>query len=424
VPFFFGSSRLLRENSMMRRLPVLLRAWLPGFFPMLLVALPFYVIRFHVGPIPTTFLECVILLFLFLFSLAHGRTGWKTGWDEQKTLRWPIVVWLFVSLAAAGWSLHPWTGLGLWRAYVLEPILIFFILPTLLQKKKDCARMQTVLALLPVFLLLWAAVQFVTGMGIPSPWHVSLAEGRRATGPFPFPNALALFVVPIGAWAGYTFFRKPKRWWFALSWVAVFLVALLARSDGGTLALLVATWVAMLFFKRWRIIAFVLAGTIAGAAVTFPSIHDPLLHELLFQGWSGKVRLIMWGETWNMLRDHVFFGAGFGGYPALFVTYHKATFIEIFQYPHNILFNFWSETGLPGVLSFGWLWITWFRTAWKHSRSSFFLVLVVSIAYFVHGLVDVPFFKNDLAVIFWILLYFTTRSSLTEVPTSDRIPQQ
>ena len=409
---------------MIRRLQSLLRTWLPSLLPLLLVALPFYVIRFHIGPIPTTLLESVILLFLFLFSFAYGSVGWKAGWNKQKTLRWSIIVWLFVSLAAAGWSLHPWTGFGLWRAYVLEPILIFFILPTLLQKKKDRARMQIVLALLPVFLLLWAIVQFVTGMGIPSPWNVSLAEGRRATGPFPFPNALALFVVPIGAWAGFTFFCKPKRWWFALSWIAAFFAAFLTRSDGGMLALLAATWVAMLFFKRRRIVALMLAGATVGVVFAFPSICDPLLHELLFQGWSGKVRLIMWGETWNMLRDHVFFGAGFGGYPALFAIYHKATFIEIFQYPHNILFNFWSETGLPGVLSFGWLWITWFRTAWKHSRSSFFLVLVVSIAYFVHGLVDVPFFKNDLAVIFWILLYFTTSSSLTEASTSDRIPQQ
>lgn len=409
---------------MIENLRRILRDGFPSFLPLLLLALPFYVVRFHIGPIPTTLLEVVILSVLLAFSFTYGVGGWKAGWNEAKKLQLPILVWLIVSFVAAFWSPNLFAGLGLWRAYVLEPLLIFFILPTLLKKTKDQSHFEHILAVLPVLLLLWAAIQFVTGAGIPSPWNVSIAEGRRATGPFPFPNALALFVVPIGAWAIVKFFQSPRRFLFGVSWLAAVICAVLARSDGGLLALLGATFFAMLFFKKWRWLAVGLVGAGMIFFAAAPAVREPVLRELLFQGWSGKVRLIMWGETWNMLREHSLLGAGFGGYPTLFAEYHKATFIEIFQYPHNILFNFWSETGLFGVAAFIWLWITWLRTSWKLSRQAFLLAAAVSIAYAIHGLVDVPFFKNDLALIFWFLVYFTTTRRLTEASMSDRIPQQ
>jgi hypothetical protein len=37
------------------------------------------------------------------------------------------------------------------------------------------------------------------------------------------------------------------------------------------------------------------------------------------------------------------------------------------------------------------------------------MALPVIIAILVHGLVDVPYFKNDLAVLFWMLIALTTR---------------
>ncbi len=117
-----------------------------------------------------------------------------------------------------------------------------------------------------------------------------------------------------------------------------------------------------------------------------------------------------------MLKDHWFFGAGFGGYPKVFDAYHKARFIEIFQYPHTILFNFWTETGLLGVFAFVGIVVTWVKSAVRvgvakataeHPKRYLPILVLVAplIAMLIHGLVDVPYFKNDLALLFWIFVW-------------------
>jgi O-antigen ligase len=107
-----------------------------------------------------------------------------------------------------------------------------------------------------------------------------------------------------------------------------------------------------------------------------------------------------------MLKEHMFFGAGLGAYPEIFRPYHLATSIEIFQYPHNIFLNFWSETGLLGVGAFIWICITWIRLAWKNPYHRLYLLPLCAIL--IHGLVDVPYFKNDLAFLFWIFALLAT----------------
>jgi len=247
---------------------------------------------------------------------------------------------------------------------------------------------------------LWAAFQFATGLGIPSPWNVAIMAGRRATGPFPYPNALALLVVPIGAFA---FARK--YWWVT---AVALLAALLARSDGGIGALLISCWIVLLCDKRWKKPAIALAVIAALVIGTVPQIREPFVKLVTFQDWSGRVRVWMWDETLHMLKDRPITGAGMGGYPTVVAPYHGHSFIEIFQYPHNIVLNFWSETGLLGLIAFGWILWTWFGYAKGRVSARPLLIFAPLIAILVHGLVDVPYFKNDLAMVFWMLIWLST----------------
>ena len=98
-------------------------------------------------------------------------------------------------------------------------------------------------------------------------------------------------------------------------------------------------------------------------------------------------------------------GVGLSAYPSAILPYHKATWMEVFQYPHNIFLNLWSEVGMLGILAFGWIVVTWIKTTTRDRRVSSITVLL---AIMVHGLVDVPYFKNDLAVMFWMMVLLTT----------------
>ncbi|MFA5936208.1 MAG: O-antigen ligase family protein [Patescibacteria group bacterium] len=380
--------------------------------------LPLYVVRFRIGPLPTTLLEvALIILFsvwlssrLRLSSLRRqgsslDRLGWVPAFAgmTKNEWFWPLGLWLLAGLISVFVAENHVAAFGLWRAYFLEPAIIFMMLSDLLKTDDDKrAILRSICAVLAI-ITAWAILQMAGLLPIPSPWNVA-PQGLRATGPFPFPNALALFAVPLAALC-FHFALKDKPLLNRAALFAAFgcglVAAALAKSDGGLIALAAAAFISLVIKKetrRYAIIAAIL-GTIVIAVI--PTTRDIATKQLFFKEWSGKVRLVMWGETKTMLFDRPIQGAGLGNFPNAIKPYHKATWMEIFQYPHNILLNLWSETGLLGVLAFGWILVTWIR----HGRFDALPIITVIL---VHGLVDVPYFKNDLAIAFWMMIILTT----------------
>lgn len=374
--------------------------WLVAFLPLLL---PTYLIRLKIGPLPTSVLELLLVAIFILFTMAFGKAGWIDGSKRLKAFRLPILAWYLVSLLAVFWSPDIYHAFGLWRAYILEPILLLFIIAHEFHDINRRELLRLSMYTLVWMLALWGLFQYVTGIGIPSPWNVLIDEGRRATGPFPYPNALALLTAPIGAYAFARFVKSPANALSLVTFGAALLAALVARSDGALVALVAVAIGLLILEKRFRLIGIGIVTIGAIAFVAIPSIRTNVWEEASFQSWSGRVRVWMWQETWQMLKDKPITGAGFGGYQAVIAPYHQKDFIEIFEYPHTIVFNIWSETGLLGLLAFGWLIAIWLCEGWRRGGEYRYVTLAVVGTILIHGLVDVPYFKNDLAVMFWML---------------------
>jgi len=401
--------------------------WAVLCFPALL---PVYLLRTKIGPLPTTLLEFLWLATLLGVTLRRGWGVWIAGFIRTRPWRIGLILWCLATALAVAVAPDHIAALGLWRAYVLEPIVYFILLNGYLQDEKDRRMVINSLIAAVAFIAAWTVMQFVTGRGIPHPWDTNILT-RRATGPFPFPNAVALFCASIAALCfGFALFDAPRftlpvsRFWLWLGFICASVATLLAKSLGGSLAILSAVFVALVIKRktRWYAVAAALLGILLILGI--PVLRGPAVKTLSFHDWSGKVRLIMWQETWHMLKDRPLLGAGLGAYPTVFKPYHKATYIEIFQYPHDILLNLWSETGLLGILAFGWIVATWLGLANRQQRSDergamngqsptahglpYLLPLLVIL---IHGLVDVPYFKNDLAFLFWILVALATLPS-------------
>lgn len=432
--------------------------WLAFSLPLLSIT---YLIRFQLVVLPTTLLEIILGIFVLGVLLTTKREGLARAHFALKNWRWPIIAWVLTTLLAVVIAPSVWSGLGLWRAYVLEPILVLITLCALLDQPGDKKKLEQGMMIAGIAVSVWAIVGYLGNWGIPHPWNVAISAGRRAVGPFGFPNGVSLFVAPIGALAIARIAQLVREKSFKLlslstfTALSTFVGLLLAQSQGGLLAFGVVMLIALLMFRRGRWL--VLAGVVlvGVASLLLPTLRDLFIHQATFKGWSGKVRLIMWSETWAMLKDHWFFGAGFGGYPKVFDAYHTARYIEIFQYPHNILLNFWSETGLLGVFAFLGLIVTWIReTVVRVSRSperastpvilseaaaqskdrplpssssasQKLTLLAPLIAILVQGLVDVPYFKNDLALFFWMFIWLVivhSSSSTSPSNKSEAIP--
>jgi hypothetical protein len=400
------------------------------------ILLPAYVVRTKIGPIPTTGLELAIIAMLIAWVAKRVTRAsplrilrrFADAWRAFGAWQWPAMAWLAAGLIAVLIAPDKIAALGLYRAYFIEPILIFFMGFDVIRSHDDRKALASNFGFIAMVIAVWAVVQYLTGWGIPSPWDA--LEGRRATGPFPFPNALALFMAPIAALAFADRIRaqgtghraqgsdleslmSPILGW--LTMISGVAAMILAKSDGGLIAFGAAAFVALLFNKRMRIPAIAVAVIVSVLIFALPQTRAPALERITFKEWSGKVRLVMWGETVEMLKDRPILGAGLGAYPMVIAPYHKADWMEVFQYPHNILLNLWSEAGLFGVLVFGWILWRWMRDeGWgmKEEKSTRVfrlspLALPIIAAILVHGLVDVPYFKNDLAVAFWLFILIT-----------------
>lgn len=376
--------------------------------------LPTYLLRTDFFSVPTTFLEIIFLLLFAVFLVQHdGLKKIKHLFQKtyQNKLLFYGIVLIFLS-ATINCFLSPnlSASLGTWKAYILEPLLFFFLVQDVLKTKSDQHHALVAFGISAIVIFLFAVFQFATGLGIPVPWD----SERRITGFFPYPNAVGLFLGPAAVLGFFFLITKTKNIFSKnkIFWLSVFLFSiigiLLAQTEAALVAIPVSLFLVCLFMPKIRLFALPLAVLFGIIFLLLPQIHVPIVQKITLQDFSGQVRIKQWEETSLLLRDHFLFGSGLSGYPETLKNYRLYPEIEIFQYPHNVFLNIWTELGLLGLVGFFLLALFVFKTFLKEQKNKqdilLFALFAVFLEMFIHGLVDVPYFKNDLAMMTFGLL--------------------
>ena len=371
---------------------------------LLIALLPTYLVRFELG-IPWTLLEGFILvLFVVWFFKHHGR---RLDLNSFGPYRGPLFLLLALACFSATWAPDINAALGIWKAYFVEPLMVFAMLRTTFTNRADWERALNYLSLTVIAIAVVGIGQKLTGYGLPAPWDLE----RRITSVFAYPNAVGLFVAPVIAALTVTL-PHLKKGWGAVARVAAIVLGLVAIVLAETEAALVALPVALLITvlastisPKIRVAISIFTLIAGGAAFALlPAVQQ----KLLLQDYSGQVRLSQWRETFDMLEDRPLQGAGLAGYPTVFEPYHDPALYEIFQYPHNVVLNLWVELGVFSIVALLWTMMAVSRVV--HARRDDILVLAAMAALatmLIHGFVDVPFFKNDLAVLTVFFLAMT-----------------
>lgn len=357
--------------------------------------LPFYLIRFKIEFLPMTLLELMILILIIV---------WLIKGEDKKlgNFKYPIIAWLIVSTISVFVSPDLKTALGIWKAYFIEPILFFIVFINVIKTKKDFNLIFKALGFSALYISLFAIWQKITGQGVES--LISFNSGEkilRVTSIFEYPNAVGLFLAPL-----ILIFvcQKNKLSYWLLSLLALMAIVF-AKSEGAIFGILAGLIFLGLGLKFWR--EFTLVGIIISIILIFftPSLKNYFWQKATLSDFSGQIRKEMWQETLEMLKQKPILGAGLSGYQKAVAPYHKKSYIEIYLYPHNIFLNFWSELGLAGLIVFLWIIIKFFRTGLKNKNDIINISLNAAIVVLLfHGLVDAPYFKNDLSVLFWLLI--------------------
>jgi putative inorganic carbon (hco3(-)) transporter len=378
---------------------------------------PAYTIRWHYGFYPTTLLEHAVLLTVVVFAVETIRQGSRLEWRTPFT--WPAA--LFIVAGAISVLIAPSRrdALGLYRAYFLEPIAFFFIVATV---AREVRRALLVLAGLGVATLVVGLANAVVVLQAIAQHRLDLA-GTPPVVIYQTSNAVALFLLPVIAVAAsiLVYGRDRRVRWLSAAYLVLAVPSfLLTFSRGGYLALLgVAVGLALASRRRWQLLAIALAVTVVFALI--PPITIRIAHELNPSDPNNTLvgRSYLWRATWQMLQHYPITGAGLAGFETRLGPYWNATHIDRFIYPHNIVLNFWAATGLLGLAAFLWLLVVAFRVSWRGWGrqgggmagglwpSIHFGILLAMVGIVIHGLVDVPYFKNDLSLEFWALLGVT-----------------
>jgi len=378
---------------------------------------PAYVLRWHVAFYPSTVLEVAIVVTVAAFAFESWRLRAMPVYKTPFTL--PALVFLLAGAISVVVPPDHRAALGIYRAYLIEPIAFFFVLNNVVKNSIQAALVAAGLGLAAV--VVGVANSFVVLNALR---HHTLDLSQSAPVViYTNANDVALFLVPLIAVAGslllFSPFRPTRIGSLAFLLIAV-PATLLSFSRGGYLALAaVAVGLAIAHRRRWALLGIAVAAAIV--LILIPPIHKRIAIEVDLSDPSNTLvgRSHLWSASVEMLKHHIPFGAGLSGFATAIAPYWNPYHPDRFIYPHNFVLTFWSETGLLGLAAFVWIVITGFKVGWRGWRSAdagwrpiHLGVVLALVAVVLHGLVDVPYFKNDLALEFWVILALASAGAI------------
>ena len=116
---------------------------------------------------------------------------------------------------------------------------------------------------------------------------------------------------------------------------------------------------------------------------------------------------MIWRSAIRIISDNWIFGIGPGNFQEKYLEYQKyyPPYLEwAVPHPHNIFLTFWISGGGLALGGFLWLIFLYFQDILEIKKTDALrLVSLGWMLYFLlHGMVDTTYFKNDLAVLFWM----------------------
>ena len=393
---------------------------------LIILLLPSYQIRFQVAGLPMTFLESMIFILaaVELFFLAKNRRlGLAFRNQIMLKLRRNLPIFFFLLAAFISIFVSPAQvkAAGIFKAYFLESILFYFLVLLIIDNAKKLNGVWKSLAMLVIYLSAFGLYQFLTLANLPPSWWAVNVASRRITSVLNHPNALALLLGPITAML-ITLVLTSKTW---------------ARNRLVIIAIILGLATLYLSFSRAAWLA--LGATIIGISLLIPSSGEgkgrerlqlrlKIIGGILIIGIlilaipysraklldlasradpSQQNRFVLWSAARDIIKHNPIYGVGLMGFHEAYKSYPLGPDRVVQNYPHNFFLNFWVEIGLVGMLAMlGLLYIfqkkiryLW-NTPWRPIGIAAAAGMVMII---LHGQVDVPYFKNDLAVLFWLI---------------------
>ncbi|HVB13386.1 MAG TPA: O-antigen ligase family protein [Candidatus Dormibacteraeota bacterium] len=380
-------------------------------------ALSAYVLRGHLlGRLPFTGLEVVLGLTVLAFIVESVQLRRMPRLDTPFSVIMAVI--LLATFSGILASPDRLAALGIAKAYIVEPMVLFLVAVNVLRSSWDWERVVYGLYISGLVV----AVSQMVALGVALAGHsVNLNFSPPApTWLWTNNNFGGIFLDPlVGLALGLALFggvRYRNAHWAAL--VLLGLGDVLTLSRGSWLALVVLAVLAAALHPRRKLL---LAGCLAAlvVAVVLPPIRHRISNEFNASNPANSVvaRVHLWHATLDLIEGHPLTGSGLAGYQAAIGPYRAQIHDPSTQthvYPDQLELDFWVELGVLGfvaLLGFFAELIRYLAPAVRAGPRDHPWAVALTLAWMaiiVHGLLDSPYWKNDLAAEWWLLAALVT----------------
>lgn len=386
--------------------------WLIVFF------LPIYLLRTEIFDIPSTALELSIYI---LFAVYFFRNYRIVNWREiisEKMLLIGIILLMAGVVTSTLLSVDVKTSAGILKGWFFDPLLYFIVLAATV---KNLSQTENILKILSLSGFAVATVSLFYWLGYLSG---GVSYDSRLHAFYTSPNYLAMylsvpFMIAIWLLLKDKFSIKKEKYFWLISALVITLPIYLTYSYAAWLAIFASVFmlIYLVMPAENRKALFISVFLILAVLFVSQSGTEKLenLKNLSYRS-SANSRIMIWRSALAIGRDNPIFGIGPGNFQQIYLEYQKKFTEPYLEWavpePHNIFLAFWLETGILGLTGFVMIIIWYFRSGiviLKERRSNgarevAIILLAVMVYILIHGLIDTTYWKNDLAVIFWLII--------------------
>jgi len=391
---------------------------LNNFFLLVIFCMPLYLIKINVFNIPTNILELLALSSIILVVVNDKKLFLKKILELPMIFIFSCFLIVFGLLLSIFFNNNHLVGLGILKGWFILPILFSFMLYLKLDLTLNIEKIYksifystTAVSIIAIFYKLFEITTYDSRL---SAFYLS-------------PNHLAMYITP-GVFFGLYFMlisilqkHSFKKIFLHAMLLIILLISLYyTYSYAAWLALLGSLIIVSLTVKPFKkiILAIILFIFICGLLLFVSQKNSPKMISLLDLSSRSSLtsRETIWKVSIQLIKNNPFIGIGPGNFQSSYLAMQKyyPPYLEwAIPQPHNVFLAFWLQAGLLGLIGFLLLLYFIFTTLWQLLRNKKSAALAAPLFGFflytiLHGLIDTPFWKNDLAFLFWICIFLTT----------------
>ena len=414
-------------------------------------SMPLYLVRFSISGIPLTALEVMIyILFLvWIFSrirkndfypvLAEDFGGFNRLYKKNFILSIGITLLFLGVIISTTLSSDLRTSLGILKGWFIDPFLFFIVFVSVIKKNKHIMLSLeswvfsgVAVSLISIFYLLNNELTF---------------DGRLKTF-FLSPNHLAMYISPTFLIAVWFLLKETKlpigslvsngkadlssKKMKVIILIIISISLYFTYSYGAFLGIFVgALYLVSCVFGRGAVnsvstvkisrnrvsgirnsvsvYVFLLVVVFAGFIFISSNKFDQIIDSENRSSFHS--RLMIYNSAKEIIKDNPLFGIGPGTFQKTYLSYAEKFDKPYLEWavpqPHNIFLAFYLQTGLIGFIGFVLILIWFFKYDYcsNEAMPRFYGIIIALMIYtLVHGLVDTTYWKNDLSLMFWLII--------------------